>query len=175
MCIKKKKNTIFAHLSSKMSRLSSVHSTLEGNPREKQRSAWLLLNQRRRVVIVVKIDGAFCGNRQRRRRESHRVITVRKLVLEMTRLSSVVEIQRVTPRIVPDINLIRPTTTVVATAAVTTAETADEGLPLGTSHDFRPLPHLIPPGHPPPIFGLQFINGSDSLPPNRSVVTRRLR
>ena len=151
-----------------------IHTT-----NKKQRSAWLSLNQqRRRVVIVVEINRAFGGDRQRRRGEPHRVITVRKLVLGTTRLFTVVEIQRVTPRIVPEKNIIRPIATAVSAAtaaALAPADAADERFPLGTSQDFGPFPHLVPPGDPPTVVRLEFIDGSDSLPPYGSSVTRRLR
>ena len=154
-----------------------IHTT-----NKKQRSASLLLYQlrRRRVAIVVEINGAFGGDRQRRRGEPHRVITVRKLVLGTTRLFTIIKIQRVTPRIVPETNLIRPITTTAVSAATTAAAlapayAADERFPLGTSQDFGPFPHLVPPGHPPTVVRLEFIDGSDSLPPYGSSVTRRLR
>lgn len=160
---------------------SHVRIPIPRKQKKKQTSACLSLNQRRwwRVVIIVKINRAFGGDRQRRRGEPHRVITVRKLVLEMTRLFTIIKIQRVTPRIVPEINLIRPITTTTAVsdpaAAVTPADAADERFPLGTSQDLGPLPHLAPPGHPPTLVRLEFIHGSDSLPPYGSSVTRRLR
>lgn len=155
-----------------------IHTTVK---KKKQTSAWLLLNQRQRwrVAIIVEINGRFGGDRQRRRGEPHRVITVRKLVLEMPRLFTIIKIQRVTPRIVPEINMIRPITTTAAVsdpaAAVTPADAADERFPLGTSQDLGPLPHLAPPWHPPALVRLEFIHGSYSLPPYGSSVTRRLR
>lgn len=44
------------------------------------------------LPLAIEIDGAFSGDRQGRRSEPHRVISVRKLVVKMSGLLPVVEI-----------------------------------------------------------------------------------